>query len=85
MTGNLGSTKLRKRRRATDPMTAYDALPPPLRCWLAAAALPWSPQSCKRIWDKARSKGLSVDDAITLLTTTEQKTLSRDMVFISND
>jgi hypothetical protein len=31
-----------------------------------------------RIWDKARRNGLSVDDAIVVLTETEQKTLSRD-------
>jgi hypothetical protein len=78
MTGNLGSTTLKKRRRTADPMMTYDTLPQPLRSWLAAAALPWSPKSCKRIWDKARSNGLSVDDAIVVLTEAERKTLSRD-------
>jgi hypothetical protein len=78
MTGNLGSTTLKKRRRAAAPMMTYDTLPQPLRCWLAAAALPWSPKSCKRIWDKARRNGLSVDDAILALTEAERKTLSKD-------
>jgi hypothetical protein len=78
MTGNLGSTTLKKRRRVADPMMTYDSLPQPLRSWLAGAALPWSPKSCKRIWEKARSNGLSVDDAIVVLTEAERKTLSRD-------
>ncbi len=34
-------------------MRAYDALPPELRQWLAAACLPWSPASAKRIWIRA--------------------------------
>lgn len=78
MTGNLGSTTLKKRRRAAAPMMTFDTLPTPLRCWLAGAALPWSPKSCKRIWDKARRNGLSVDDAILALTEAERKTLSKD-------
>ena len=78
MNGNLGSTALKRRRRAADPMMTYDRLPQPLRSWLADAALPWSPNSCKRIWEKARSKGLSVDDTIVVLTEAERKTLSRD-------
>ena len=82
MTGNLGSTTLRKRRRAVDPMGTYDCLPPPLRQWLAGAALPWSPKSCKRIWDKARQKGQSPEDAITMLAAAEQKTLARDKYYV---
>ena len=78
MTGNLGSTTLKRRRRAADPMMTYDTLPQPLRSWLAKAALPWSPKSCKHIWEKARSNGLSVNDAIVVLTKAEQKTLARD-------
>jgi hypothetical protein len=34
-------------------MRAYDALPPALRRWMAAAALPWSPASCLTIWNRA--------------------------------
>ena len=78
MAGNLGSTTLKKRRRAADPMMTYDALPRPLRSWLAGAALPWSPQSSKRAWDKALRNGLGVDEAIAALTKAEQKTLARD-------
>jgi hypothetical protein len=85
MNGNLGSTALKRRRRATDPMMTYDTLPQPLRRWLAEAALPWSPKSCKRIWEKARRNGLSVDDAIIALTEAERKTLSRDKHCVSQN
>ncbi|KIN68493.1 DUF6525 family protein [Sulfitobacter donghicola] len=80
MNKNLGATSLKKRRRSANPMDAYDALPEPLRLWLAAAALPWSPQSCKRIWDKARKSGQSVEEAISILSRAEQKNLARDKV-----
>lgn len=78
MTGNLGYTTLRKRRRAANPMHTFDALPQPLRLWLANAVLPWSPVSCKRIWDRARNKGLCTDEAILILAAAEQKALARD-------
>ncbi|QFT59532.1 hypothetical protein FIU94_11925 [Sulfitobacter sp. THAF37] len=76
MTRNI-STTLRRRRR-TDPMQAYDALPRPLRAWMAQAALPWSPASCRRIWAKARSEGERADDILARLARAEQKALSRD-------
>jgi hypothetical protein len=44
---NLGATALRTRRRALDPMRAYDALPADLRVWLQDAARPWSPVSSR--------------------------------------
>ncbi|WP_375186418.1 DUF6525 family protein [Pseudooceanicola sp.] len=72
------STSLRRRRRPADPMQAYDALPRPLRAWLAKAALPWSPACCRRIWAKARAAGASPDDILDRLDRAEQKTLSRD-------
>ena len=83
--GNLGSTTLKKRRRAADPMMAYDVLPQPLRSWLAEAALPWSPKSCKRIWDKAQSNGLRVNHTIVLLTEAERKTLCQDKHYVFLD
>ena len=85
MMGNLGSTTLKKRRRAADPMMAYDVLPQPLRSWLAEAALPWSPKSCKRIWDKAQSNGLSVNHTIVLLTEAERKALCQDKHYVFLD
>ena len=80
MNGNLGETSLTRRKRAADPMRTYDALPQPLRQWLANAALPWSPVSCKRIWSKASKEGLSIDEALARMVHAEQKTLARDRV-----
>ncbi|MDF2235117.1 DUF6525 family protein [Albimonas sp. CAU 1670] len=54
MSGNRGEIRLRMRRRAGDPMAEFDRLPPPLRRWLAGAALPWSPRSVVRAWAAAR-------------------------------
>ncbi len=78
MTCNLGETSLHRKRRAVDPMRSYDALPAPLRHWLAQAALPWSPASAQKIWARAQANGLSVDDALILLCRAETTTLARD-------
>lgn len=80
MKRNLGATTLKRRQRAVDPMTAYDALPPILRRWLAGAALPWSPASCRRIWLAGRSKGDGDAAMIERLDRAERRTLSRDRV-----
>lgn len=77
---NLGQTKLRRKRRAVDPMQTYDALPAPLRHWLSQAALPWSPTSARRIWSRAQAKGLNADDALDLLRRVETHTLARDKI-----
>ncbi|MBZ8117061.1 hypothetical protein KUD11_00200 [Roseovarius sp. LXJ103] len=80
MNGNLGTTTLKRRRRARDPMRAYDGLPKPLRHWLADAALPWSPASCLRIWNRGRQRGLSHEDILARLVQAEQQALTRDQV-----
>ncbi|WP_222478920.1 DUF6525 family protein [Leisingera aquaemixtae] len=70
-------SRLKRRRRAGDPMQAYDALPPGLRRWLATACLPWSPASALKIWNKA---GGSRDPgaAAARLDAAEQAMLRRD-------
>lgn len=78
MMHNLGATSLKRRRRAVDPMTAYDALPPILRSWLSEAALPWSAASCRRIWLQAKANGDGDAEALARLERAERKTLSRD-------
>ncbi|WP_147114237.1 DUF6525 family protein [Tateyamaria sp. syn59] len=83
MTRNLGSTSLNRKRRAADPMRSYDALPAPLRHWLAQATLPWSPASARRVWNRACAKGMSVEDALSVLSQAEARTLARDNVSIS--
>lgn len=75
---NLGETTLKRRRRRTDPMRDFDALPPPLRRWLAQAVLPWSPGSCRRIWQRARAEGAPVSTVLARLDRAEARSLSRD-------
>ncbi|MEQ6203451.1 DUF6525 family protein [Sulfitobacter sp. HNIBRBA2951] len=75
--GNLGATRLRKKRRTGDPMDTYDALPQPLRNWLAQASLPWSPTSARRIWSRAHAQGRSIDDTLHALSLAEARTLAR--------
>lgn len=78
MSRNLGQSSLRRKRRSGDPMPAYDGLPAPLRQWLSAAALPWSPTSARRLWFKLRSKGLTQEEMIASLSEVEARTLARD-------
>ncbi|MEP5761323.1 MAG: DUF6525 family protein [Litoreibacter sp.] len=75
---NLGQTSLRGKRRSGNPMQTYDALPAPLRNWLAQAALPWSPASARKIWKRAQAKGLSTDETLATLCQAETHTLARD-------
>lgn len=78
MIQNLGQTRLRGRRRLGSAMQAYDALPSPLRQWLAAACLPWSPASAKRIWTKGKARGLSNEEVLASLSEIEAKMMARD-------
>lgn len=85
MNRNLGATSLRRKRRSTDPMQGYDALPEPLRNWLSQAALPWSPTSAQRIWKRVQANGQSVQDALSALSYAEARTLARDRHSISQN
>lgn len=78
MNGNLGQNGLRAKRRATDPMAAFDRLPPKLRSWLAEATLPWSPSAALRIWLKCQARGLTPDEALSSLSRAEKATLARE-------
>jgi len=78
MTGNLGQSSLRGKRRSGDPMSAYDSLPAPLRLWLSEAALPWSTASARRLWSKSHAKGLTEEETLASLNVAEAKTLARD-------
>ncbi|WP_415405264.1 DUF6525 family protein [Tateyamaria sp. SN3-11] len=66
-------------------MRSYDALPAPLRNWLAQATLPWSPASARRVWNRACAKGLSAEDALSLMSQAEARTLARDRFAISSN
>ena len=59
-------------------MQAFDSLPAPLRQWLAHAARPWSPASCRKIWLEGRQRGESAEDVIARLQRAEAKTLARE-------
>ncbi len=78
MRRNLGQSSLPRKRRAGNPMVAFDNLPAPLRRWLSEAALPWSPASARRIWSRSRALGLSAEDALQALSQAEARTLDRD-------
>ncbi|MEM6308604.1 MAG: DUF6525 family protein [Pseudomonadota bacterium] len=75
---NLGQCSLPRKRRGTDPMTAFDDLPAPARRWMSQAALPWSPASVRRIWSKSRARGLSPEETLISLNAAEARTLARD-------
>ncbi|CUH85147.1 DUF6525 family protein [Thalassovita mediterranea] len=74
---NLGQTGLSRRARRGDPMRDFDTLPAPLRAWVREAVLPWSPQSCRRIWTRAIAKGASEAEALARLDRAEAATLAR--------
>ncbi len=58
-------------------MRAHDALPAPLRQWLKQAALPWSAESARRVWEReVRRSG--VDGALQRLAEVEAATLARE-------
>lgn len=78
MNRNLGQSALKRRRRGADPMRAYDALPGPLRHWLAQAALPWSPISARKAWDRARAKGMGEAETLAYLSRCEAGTLQKE-------
>ncbi|MGB0661701.1 MAG: DUF6525 family protein [Mangrovicoccus sp.] len=75
---NLGTHRQKMRRRGENPMRAYDALPQPLRQWMAQAALPWSPASCRKIWQRARASGEPVEAILARLDRAEAACLARD-------
>ncbi|MEM6667415.1 MAG: DUF6525 family protein [Pseudomonadota bacterium] len=76
--GNLGHTRLRKRRRCENPMQEFDRLPPELRAWLSHAALPWRPRSVQRAFDKAMARTGDAADALAELSRLEAQQLARD-------
>lgn len=77
MTANLRST-LPARLRHGNPMAAFDRLPPGLRRWLAAAALPWSAQSALRLWRRALAETGCETAARRRLDAAEARLLARE-------
>lgn len=74
-----GQSALPRRRHRGDPMQRFDRLPPALRRWLAQAALPWSPRSAQRAWQRSLTlSGGDPDAALARMTEIERKQLARD-------
>ena len=67
-----------RRRHRSDPMQAFDTLPPVLRRWLHQAALPWSAASARRIWRQVLAEGATIETVVARLDRAERRTLSRD-------
>jgi len=68
-----------RRRRAVRGLEDYDRLPPPLRHWLAQAALPWSVRSARQVWRRALAEsGGDVARALARLDAAEARQLSRE-------
>lgn len=80
MNRNLASPRAHWRK--TNPMAAYDRLPPDLRTWLAGAALPWSAASVLRVWHRALAETGCPKAALNRLQRAEAKTLARDAALI---
>lgn len=73
---------LRNRSR-TQAMCSYDALPPDLRRWLTAAALPWSARSAQKAWVRALRKTQGDRaNAIVILSQIERRLLEHDVARI---
>ena len=78
MTNRNLATSLRRKTRS-DPMRAFDALPPELRRWLASASLPWSARSVITLWQRAlRDARGDRAAAIARIEAAQQRLLKRD-------
>jgi hypothetical protein len=80
MTANIASPQARWRK--TNPMSAHDRLPPDLRAWAAAAALPWSAASLLRLWQRALRETGCPEAAKARLTRAEAMTLAREAAMV---
>ena len=81
MTASRSNLRSGLKRRATrgNPMSSFDRLPPELRAWLAQAALPWSPQSALKIWQRSLARyGGDRAKALDHLSCAERAMLARD-------
>lgn len=79
---NRGATLAPRRLRPGGAMARFDRLPPPLRAWLSAAALPWSPRSAARIWSRALAETGRPDAALARLAQAEARALAREAAAI---
>ena len=78
MRRNIGETKLRKRRKQSNPMSDFDKMPIILRKWLNEAALPWGPKSVLRVYNKALIRTGNSTIALADLDRVQKIQLSKD-------
>jgi hypothetical protein len=80
MQNNLGHTKLKTRRRQSNPLPEFDCLLPQLQEWLIYAVLPWSLRSVRRIYNRSIARARDVDFAIAKLDRIQKQRLGVDSV-----
>ena len=78
MLSNRGSTTLRRRGCARNPMREFDRLPPVLRRWMADAALPWRAKTVLAAYHKAMAKTGNPKDAISVLDEIQSRLVAKD-------
>ncbi|MET4127846.1 DUF6525 family protein [Roseovarius sp. MBR-6] len=72
------------RRGPARGLAEFDRLPPPLRRWLAQAALPWSARSARRLWGRVlRESGGDEARALARLDAIEAGRLKREAALVS--
>jgi len=78
MAGNRGTTSLRNRNRAGNPMREFDRLPADLRQWTAQAMLPWRAATVKSAYNKALARTGCQAKAIAELDRLQRSLVSKD-------
>jgi len=81
MASNRGRTRL-KSRSSPDPMSDFDALPAPLRRWVAEAKRPWSARTVRKSYAKAFAKTGDESAALSELTCLQNKLIAKDATFV---
>lgn len=78
MRKNRGATTLKTTRRARNPMTEYDRLPPHLRAWVATAMLPWRAATVQKAYDKAIALKGDHEEALSELNRLQRALVAKD-------
>jgi len=78
MPSNRGTTTLRSRRRAGNPMREYDRLPRELRRWVAEAIMPWRAGSVEVAYKKALKRTGRPDLALRELDRIQRSMVAKD-------
>ena len=78
MPNNKGRTTLKRKKRAGNPMTEYDQLPPILRQWVADGILPWRAKSVQNAYEKALLRTGDETEAIKALNSLQSTLVAKD-------